>query len=71
MNSLLEKAISGKNINDADIEDALEEICEEVHSSCNADCPVFEKNGIVPWTEDLSNCTCFKNGSYMLEFLRG
>jgi len=69
MNKILMKLINYQ-ITDKDISDGLSEICDKVHSSCDEECPVFEKNDGVPWTEDQSNCKCFKNGDAMLEFLR-
>lgn len=70
MNSLLEKSIFGKKIDDQDIKQALYEICDETHASCNDMCPVYEKNhGPVNPTAKYG-CDCFKNGKKMLEFLR-
>jgi hypothetical protein len=74
MNNLLTQAIAGEPISDADIEDALYKICDDVHSSCYEACPVFEKNGgplraEKPFEEN-RGCDCFKNGRAMLKFLR-
>lgn len=70
MSDILHKAIAGEPITDADIESELYEICDRVHSSCDSDCPVYEKLRDVPWNDDLSKCKCFKNGKAMLAFLR-
>lgn len=75
MNELLAKAIAKEEIKDGDIEYALFEICEREHSSCNDECPVYEKNrGCFlasgrPFKEN-RGCDCFKNGPAMLKFLR-
>ncbi len=74
MNELLTKAIAKEKIEDGDIAGALFDICEREHSSCNDECPVFEKNGGAvnsnrPFKEN-RGCDCFKNGPAMLEFLR-
>lgn len=60
-----------KNINvsisEKEIEEALYEVCDEVHSSCCEECPVYslmtqeERNNL--------NCSCFKNGKLMKEFI--
>lgn len=74
MNALLRKAIEDQPIYDSDIADSLYEICDREHSSCNSECPVFEKNyGPLhperPFNEN-RGCDCFKNGYKMLDFLR-
>lgn len=74
MNKLLRKIINKKPFDDRDIADALYQICEDIHSSCDDNCPVYELNhGCVgedkPRSEN-SGCDCFKNGKAMLKFLR-
>ena len=68
MNKILEKFLNRLLIDEHNIEKYLYDICENVHASCNGSCPVFEKNGEIPWKGD--NCQCFKNGRAMLAFLR-
>jgi hypothetical protein len=49
---------------------SLLEICCDEHYSCSDECPVFEANGGIPWTHDLSVCECFKDGEKMAAFLK-
>lgn len=70
MNRLLTRAVNRELIDDADIADALVDICDRTHASCDPDCPVYEKNQGIPWDEQVDNCLCFKNGRKMLKFLR-
>ena len=55
-----------------DIKDVLYEVCCSQHSSCNDECPVYFENGSkVPIDKNWQNeCSCFKDGGEMLEFLR-
>lgn len=75
MKRLLEAAVNRKDISDEDIVEALRDICEETHSSCDNECPVFERYGYVPVKSDgrmgRTNCLYFKDGLKMLKFLRG
>jgi hypothetical protein len=51
--------------------EGLAEICENVHSSCDSSCPVYEINGEIPNTgKTRHGCDCFKNGEAMLKFLQ-
>ena len=75
MEDLIVKLAKGEKITDSDIEDGLYQICDNVHSSCDSSCPVYELNGNeVPDTaKDFKvnrGCDCFKNGAAMLEFIR-
>jgi len=74
MNTVLQKAIDNETIYEDDIAEVLWEICDEVHYSCNSNCPVFAKNRgpLHPEKQFKENreCDCFKNGYKMLEFLR-
>jgi hypothetical protein len=75
MNMLLTKAVAKEAIEDRDIEYALFEICDREHSSCNDECPVYEKNRgpVNPHRSSSAGrrgCDCFKNGPAMLKFLR-
>lgn len=42
MRELIQKLILGIRVTNADIDMALYEICDEVHSSCDNSCPVYE-----------------------------
>jgi hypothetical protein len=72
MNALILRLIAGEAISDADIDDALYEICEREHSSCNNDCPVYCLLCLLPRRHDLVNgvCPCFKNGTEMRKFIK-
>jgi len=74
MNKLLRKIICKKPFDDRDIADALFQICDDTHDSCNCNCPVYElNNGCVKTDkpfESNQGCDCFKNGRNMLKFLR-
>lgn len=56
------------------IADALYEICDNTHSQCNDDCPVYEVKGCVPdsYHEFHKNrgCDCYRNGYAMLNYIR-
>lgn len=70
MNDLLRNAILKEEITDNDIADALYEICDHVHSSCDSNCPIYNLYGEVPKDWDDWNCAYFKNGHKMLRKLR-
>jgi hypothetical protein len=74
MADILMKLVKFEEVTDEDIADELYEVCDRVHSSCDSECPVFEKNGGAvgankPFEEN-RGCDCFKNGKAMLRFLR-
>ena len=72
MNELLRKAILGMMAKEEDIESALYDVCDEIHSGCDNNCPVYRLNGsAVPMNRDKSDCRCFKDGKAMLKFIRG
>jgi len=66
---LVMKLVRGENIEEKDINEALYDICDRVHSGCHEECPVFEKNGGVPWNKEYEECLCFKDGKKMRKFL--
>jgi len=82
MNDIVMKIIKGEKVPDQDLADELYEVCCSVHSSCGNDCPVFKSNcGSIPYEYHIvkhgrrkgqmdGECSCFKNGSEMLKFLR-
>ena len=74
MNDLLLNLALGKKVEEKDIENALAEVCDTVHSGCDGGCPVYAMNfHSVPY-ENIGNgraeCACFKDGKKMLAFLR-
>jgi len=75
MTDLIIKLVTSKRIDERDIEQALYEICDEVHSSCDSLCPVYLLNGNKPVNADKDfninrGCDCFKSGKNMLKFIR-
>lgn len=68
---VLLKLIKGEKVEMQDIYDDLTLICEDVHAYCNYECPVYSLNyGKVPWNKDLRNCSCFKDGKKMYDFIK-
>lgn len=73
--NLLNKMIAGSVVTEDDLINVLYEICDDEHSSCNDNCPVYDANGDrcpgddKPFSEN-RGCDCFKNGALMLQFLR-
>lgn len=55
-------------LTDRDAIQELVEICEREHSGCNDNCPVFEI--MRDQGKDLEECSCFKDGKAMFEFLK-
>ena len=72
MNDFLKKIIKGEPVTDGDIANELHDVCDKVHSDCDNECPVFEAAGGIPYVRRGQNreCSCYKNGSAMLAFLR-
>lgn len=64
MNELLNKLIFGRPVDENDIDKALFEICDNVHSSCGYECPVYR---LLPSKE---GCACFKNGARMRKLIK-
>lgn len=72
MIDILKKLIKGKRVTETDIRTELEMICLSVHSQCDSECPVYEKNGDkFPWNKNRNSCHCFRDGRKMLAFIRG
>lgn len=48
------------------------EVCDEVHSHCDENCPVYATNNNSAPDETNSGygCDCFKDGTAMIEFVR-
>ena len=72
MKDLIIKLIKKEPITDKDIANELEEICWNVHASCDTNCPVFRLNGNkIPVDDDSRyGCSCFKDGEKMLNFVK-
>jgi hypothetical protein len=75
MSDLIIKLAKGEKISDEDIASGLYEICDNVHSSCDNSCPVYELNGgkALDTAKNFKvnrGCDCFKNGTAMLKFIR-
>ena len=70
MDELMVKLACGEIPSRNDVVRALHDVCDEVHSSCDANCPVYQLNGGIPWNKDLSMCVCFKDGVKMANFIR-
>lgn len=75
MDSLLIKIAKGQPITEKEIENALYDVCDNVHGSCDCQCPVYSLNGNkVPDTANEyrvnRGCDCFKSGKQMLKFIR-
>jgi hypothetical protein len=75
MEDLIILIAKGEIITDDVIKESLTNICWNVHSSCNDECPVYKLNGNkVPDTANNFNvnrgCDCFKDGNEMLKFIR-
>ena len=66
---LITKIILGFSIENEDITQELYNICDREHASCNNDCPVFAVGGEVPLNADGRNCSCFKDGIQMRDFI--
>lgn len=73
---LLKKLIKGETVTEDDIANELYDICDHIHSSCNAECPVFRLNGnkvlnIHNFNFEVNRgCDTFKNGHAMLNFIK-
>lgn len=70
--NIIVKLAKGMTPTEEDLTDALWDICDDVHSSCDFRCPVFDMNGgKIPSKDGHQwNCSCFKNGTAMLKFIR-
>ena len=76
MKTLITKLARNEPFDNVDIEQALFDICDDEHGSCNDRCPVYEMNNSYAVNNHKSfkenrGCDCFKNGQRMLAFLRG
>lgn len=73
LTSVIVPLVMGKMPTEEGLRNALYEICDEVHSSCNDTCPVFEFNGrkmpVNPEHPD-QGCPYHKDATLMLDFLK-
>ena len=68
---LINKLCIGMTPTDKNIEDHLAIICEDVHSTCTDECPVFQLNGAVPDHKHTRyGCDCFKDGAKMRAIIK-
>jgi hypothetical protein len=67
MNELIYKAMMGKTITNKDIENALHDICDNVHSSCGCDCPVWLLQ--TEAERKIGKCPHCRNGESMRIFI--
>ena len=67
MNELIYAAMMGKPISNKLVENALHDICDNVHSSCGCDCPVWllKSDG----ERKIMHCQYHKNGEAMRIFI--
>ena len=71
MNSMVSvwiKLAKGEKVTEKDLENALCEVCDDVHSTCDYTCPVYEI--MTQKQRDRHDCPCFKNGKVMLAAIR-
>jgi len=47
----------------------LFDICDREHSSCNNECPIYDKYEGIPRGDSEGECPCFKNGILMFRML--
>lgn len=61
----------GKILSEKERFQLLQDVCDNVHSSCYNDCPVYELNGqsAPNKTNSRFRCDCFKNGEKMYNFI--
>ena len=67
---LLLKLIDGEKVTKEDIELALYEMCDNVHSSCGSDCIVYNEVLTEEQRNKPGGCPFFKNAGAMYEALK-
>lgn len=70
MNEILMKLIFNEEVSEREIADALYDVCDSVHSSCDSCCPVYKANASSAPVDKDGECICFKNGKKMLDFIK-
>ena len=72
MEVIIRKLIAGEVVSELDVEDALYEMCDREHASCNDACLVYKLNGskIPDLLKTSCGCDCFKDGCTMLNFIK-
>ncbi len=59
------------NIKDKALNEVLSEICDNNHSSCASECPVYHLNGNkIPESNTNDECDVFQSAPKMLAFIR-
>lgn len=56
-------------LSDSAKRNALYEVCDAEHASCNPECPVYALNGNKPVNGGEHGCKCFKDGEAMMRFI--
>lgn len=69
METVLRKLIRGESVSDEDLEEALYEMCDNEHASCNEYCLIYSEV-LNPERDKSVGCPYFKDGKKMLEALR-
>lgn len=68
MNEIILKLVFRQQITEEEIHEALCDICDSVHASCDSECPVFELKKELNY--DLRTCSYFRDGKAMAKFIR-
>lgn len=67
--SLLQKALKGELLSKEDLEEAMFDICEDVYSCCDNNCPIYRHfRGNMPRKFGYG-CDYFKDGKAMLQLV--
>ena len=70
MDKILIKLIHEKKVVIDVLYEALYEICDSIHSSCDSECPVYAIRENIGNGFEICNCLCFKNGKKMYDFIK-
>jgi len=69
--NLIRRLVRGQKPLKRQIQDLLYEVCDDEHSSCNENCPVYALNcGPVNPSRENCGCACFKSGQRMYDFIK-
>lgn len=60
----------GKVANDQALSNVLFEVCDYTHSHCDNSCPVYSMGGLEMDDDGCPDCSHFKNGESMLNFIK-
>ena len=67
--TFIEKIACGELPSPLEIQEELEIMCDEMHSDCSDNCPVFRLGFPKFWIND-SICECYMNGKKMYDYIR-